>query len=125
MQSCRHIGPSGAFAVVVFSAFVRTHMVMDRAQIIQSNRLNAKGLPVDSSSSISVFELRRTQSSTSTVVRDAVTLRSAPPFVLSHDLLRGIVYAGRAALQFAFMLTVMYVLVFRLLRRCCLLTVIA
>ena len=38
-----------------------------------------------------------------------MTLRTIPPFVPSHDILRGIVYAGRAALQFAFMLAIMYV----------------
>lgn len=82
------------------------------AQILQSNRLNAKGLPVDavqSYSTVSVPELRKVTSSTSTVVRDAVIMRSAPPFIASHDLLRGIVYGGRAALQFAFMLAIMYV----------------
>lgn len=64
--------------------------------------MNAKGLP----SSQSVM---KKSASTTAVFRDAATLRSAPPFIPSHDLLRGLIYAIHMTLQFAFMLIVMYV----------------
>lgn len=80
---------------------------MDRAQILLANRLTEKGLPVVSYGA-SDDETKSTPR-TGAVLRDAITMRTTPPFVASHDILRGIVYAGRSALQFAFMLAIMYV----------------
>ncbi|KAI0085508.1 CTR copper uptake transporter [Irpex rosettiformis] len=76
-----------------------------RAQILQSNRQNAKGLPV--ASYTTPASETKSGPRTGTVLRDAMTMRTTPPFIASHDILRGIVYAGRAALQFAFMLAIM------------------
>ncbi len=67
-----------------------------RAQIAQADRLN---LPSSKKSS-AAFPGR---------VRDAVTMRSGPPFILSHDVTRGIIHAVQSALHFAIMLVVMYV----------------
>jgi hypothetical protein len=36
--------------------------------------------------------------------------RAAPPFILFHDVPRGIIQMAQSALSFAFMLAVMYVL---------------
>lgn len=36
-------------------------------------------------------------------------MRSAPPFIPAHDITRGVLHMGQAALAFAFMLAVMYV----------------
>ncbi|RPD53263.1 CTR copper uptake transporter [Lentinus tigrinus ALCF2SS1-7] len=67
-----------------------------RAQIVQADRLN---LPSSGEKKPStVFPGR---------VRDAVTMRSGPPFILSHDVTRGITHAIQAALHFAIMLVVM------------------
>ncbi|KAI8992724.1 CTR copper uptake transporter [Trametes punicea] len=65
-----------------------------RAQIVQADRIN---LPTTE---------KRPDFNTGRV-RDALTLRSAPPFILTYDLTRGIFHAVQAALQFAFMLIVM------------------
>ncbi|RDX43368.1 CTR copper uptake transporter [Lentinus brumalis] len=65
-----------------------------RAQIAQADRLN---LPSSKKSS-AAFPGR---------VRDAVTMRSGPPFILSHDVTRGIIHAVQSALHFAIMLVVM------------------
>ena len=67
--------------------------------------MNAKGLPVASDSQPDLK-----QTSPNVRVRDAATLRNAPPFILAHDFMRGFTYMFHAALQFAFMLAVMYVL---------------
>lgn len=40
-------------------------------------------------------------------VRDTVTMRSGPPFILAHDLARGILHATQSALHFAIMLALM------------------
>ncbi|THG95926.1 hypothetical protein EW026_g5809 [Hermanssonia centrifuga] len=74
-----------------------------RALIVQANKMNGRGLPLSSSTP----DLKKQTSSTSTVIKEAATLRSALPFILSHDIVRGILYAGQAALQYAFMLAVM------------------
>ncbi|CDO75149.1 hypothetical protein BN946_scf184590.g6 [Trametes cinnabarina] len=66
-----------------------------RAQIAQADRLN---LPTTSE--------KRTDYHTGRL-RDSLTIRNAPPFILSHDLSRGVLHAVQAALQFAFMLIVM------------------
>ena len=69
-----------------------------RAQIVEADRLN---LPSSGQKKKpSLFPGR---------VRDAVTMRSGPPFILSHDIARGIIHAVQAALHFAIMLVVMYV----------------
>ncbi len=72
-----------------------------------ANRLTEKGLPVVSYGT-SDDETKATPR-TGAVLRDAITMRTTPPFVASHYILRGVVYAGRSALQFAFMLAIMYV----------------
>ncbi|KAF8956846.1 CTR copper uptake transporter [Flammula alnicola] len=63
-----------------------------RAHIIHTNKLNslAKSHPV-----------------TRPRLSAILTLRSAPPFIPAHDVVRGILHAGQAALTFAFMLAVM------------------
>ncbi|KAI9060370.1 CTR copper uptake transporter [Trametes sanguinea] len=66
-----------------------------RAQIAQADRLN---LPTADEKRPNYHTGR---------LRDSLTLRNAPPFILSHDLSRGILHAVQAALQFAFMLIVM------------------
>ena len=73
-----------------------------RAAILRADRMNTKGLPVDSTS-----QPGSKKQPTSSAIRDAATLRNAPPFIPAHDIVRGIAYAGHAALQFAFMLAVM------------------
>ncbi|KAI0338671.1 hypothetical protein BDW22DRAFT_1314894, partial [Trametopsis cervina] len=94
--------------IAACSAVMSAHWA-HRAEVLRTNRVNAKGLPTSSSSGKSIPESQSSNSSTSTraVLRDAVTMRSAPPFIASHDILRGVVYAGRSALQFAFMLAIM------------------
>lgn len=75
---------------------------------MRSDRMNARGLPVGSSSE---DDLKRPKSATMVAtIRDAAMFRTTPPFILSHDVVRGIAFAGHSALQFAFMLVVMYVL---------------
>ena len=66
--------------------------------------MNARGLPVNSSEP----DLKK-QASASTVaaLKDAAVMRHAPPFIASHDIVRGIAYAGHSLLQFAFMLIIM------------------
>jgi len=72
------------------------------ALIVQTNRLNARGLPV------SVHQAEKYGSTTSsTQFVNALTMRTVPPFVFWHDFTRGIMYLGHAALQFAFMLAIM------------------
>ncbi|KAI0776532.1 CTR copper uptake transporter [Trametes elegans] len=66
-----------------------------RAQIVQADRLN---LPMNGKKSAGVNTGR---------LRDSLTLRSSTPFILAHDLTRGILHAAQATLQFAFMLIVM------------------
>ncbi|KAJ3730926.1 CTR copper uptake transporter [Lentinula guzmanii] len=66
-----------------------------RAQIAYANKLNAnenadKKRAVPSLTPGNVFLMRR-----------------APPFIPAHDIVRGILHAGQAALTFAFMLVVM------------------
>jgi solute carrier family 31 (copper transporter), member 1 len=69
-----------------------------------ADNMNAKGLPVSSSQP----DLKKqASSSTAVALRDAAILRNAPPFIASHDIVRGIAYAGHSLLQFAFMLVIM------------------
>lgn len=82
---------------------VRADSVHFRAMILKSNRMNARGLPV------SAAEPKSHPPSTSEHVVGALTLRTIPPFIFWHDLTRGVMYLGQSALQFAFMLAVMYV----------------
>lgn len=65
-----------------------------RAEVVRANR----GLP---------DEKAHTHSPLRAVLDGAVTLRTAPPFVLWNDLARGLVHAAHAALQYALMLAVM------------------
>ncbi|GJE96170.1 CTR copper uptake transporter [Phanerochaete sordida] len=74
-----------------------------RAAIVRSDRMNARGLPVGSED-----DLKRPKPATmAATIRDAAMFHTTPPFILSHDLVRGIAFAGHSALQFAFMLVVM------------------
>ncbi|KAH8093106.1 Ctr copper transporter family-domain-containing protein [Cristinia sonorae] len=75
-----------------------------RAMILQSDRLNARGLPASASE---VEKLRSSAASTSEQFMNALTMRTIPPFVFWHDFTRGVIYLGQSALQFAFMLAVM------------------
>ncbi|KAI0691825.1 CTR copper uptake transporter [Cytidiella melzeri] len=86
------------------SAVMQAHWAK-RAQILHSNQLNTKELPLSSSPTFSADSIKAT--SISAVLRDAVTLRNGPPFIASHDILRGVIYAGRVALLYALMLAVM------------------
>ncbi|KAJ7590896.1 CTR copper uptake transporter [Mycena floridula] len=61
----------------------------NRAQIAYANKMNSSS--------------KAPSQSTAAVI----TLRNAPPFMLSHDIPRGILYAGQSALGFLFMLAVM------------------
>ncbi|CAL1697512.1 unnamed protein product [Somion occarium] len=79
-----------------------------RAQIVRSDRLNARGLPVASEKAQPDLDLKHSLSSlTAKELKKAVTMRDVPPFILAHDLMRGILHVGQAGLQFAFMLAVM------------------
>ncbi|KDR77916.1 hypothetical protein GALMADRAFT_65303 [Galerina marginata CBS 339.88] len=59
-----------------------------RSQIILTNKLNAS--PVKQSSTTKLY-----------------VPRHVPPFILAHDVSRGVLHAGQATLGFAFMLVVM------------------
>ncbi|KAI0798215.1 CTR copper uptake transporter [Abortiporus biennis] len=72
----------------------------NRAQVVQSDRINLKGLPTSDPKRSS---LKRTF----TEVKNVATMRDAPPFILKHDFVRGFIHATQALLQFAFMLAVM------------------
>ncbi|KAJ3526518.1 hypothetical protein NM688_g8253 [Phlebia brevispora] len=72
-----------------------------RAQIVRADRVNLQELPV------SAFPHEKQASAVSVVYDKAITFRTAPPFVWSHELARGIMHAGHAALQYALMLAVM------------------
>ncbi|KAI0944236.1 hypothetical protein AcW1_001992 [Taiwanofungus camphoratus] len=75
-----------------------------RAHIIQSNRLNGVHLPIITSESKSkTLPLPPTSASQ----QGRLTTRSFPPFILTHDVTRGILYLAKTAINFAFMLAVM------------------
>ncbi|KAK7676995.1 hypothetical protein QCA50_020024 [Cerrena zonata] len=78
-----------------------------RAQILKSDRLNHKGLPTSTSEKTKSAQPQHAHASTMTNLTNAVMLRDIPPFILAHDSMRGIIHAGQAALQFAFMLAAM------------------
>ncbi|KAI0070223.1 hypothetical protein K474DRAFT_1670324 [Panus rudis PR-1116 ss-1] len=105
----------------------------ERALVLRAERLrNAEKLPMNSpnsptrstpdlktissssksSSSASIASISSPSPSTNadaiTPLKDAITMRDAPPFILAHDVTRGVLYACQAALQFALMLAVMY-----------------
>ncbi|KAL0953024.1 hypothetical protein HGRIS_007228 [Hohenbuehelia grisea] len=65
------------------------------AQIALSQKLNR------SQSSI------RDEEGKSRSVTSLLTMRTAPPFILSHNIARGVMHVGQTALGFAFMLAVM------------------
>ncbi|KAF8147882.1 CTR copper uptake transporter [Crassisporium funariophilum] len=74
------------------------------ARIAYTNHLNAAlaGSKSDDPSELSLKSSIRRSTITSTL-----TLRTVPPFILHHDIPRGVLYAGQAALGFSFMLAVM------------------
>ena len=92
------LSPTPRHIVSTYALFEWSHPNTScRAQIVQADRIN---LPTTG---------EKKPSLTTGGVRAAFTVRNAPPFVFSHDLARGLLHAVQAALQFAFMLIVMYV----------------
>ena len=75
--------------------------------ILRSNRLNARGLP--SCAAKAGDKLSPHPNTTAEQFMNTLFMRTVPPFIFWHDFVRGIVYLGQAALQFTFMLAVMYV----------------
>jgi len=75
--------------VAACRAMMEVHWVK-RAQLAYTNKLNAEGKRVSPQTVSGVFLMRR-----------------SPPFILAHDIVRGVMHAGQAALTFAFMLAVM------------------
>ncbi|OCH86241.1 CTR copper uptake transporter [Obba rivulosa] len=73
------------------------------ARIAQADRADTK-LPVSTRPDP---KCPNSSSSSIATVRSTVTMRGAPPFILAHDLSRGIVHATQSTLKFAFMLVVM------------------
>jgi len=75
-----------------------------RAEIAYINKRNAtsdsKGQAYESKSS-------HPRLSKLPTVAGILTLRTIPPFIPAHDIVRGILHAGQAALAFTFMLAVM------------------
>jgi copper transporter 1 len=67
-----------------------------RAQIIQSNRVNAIRLPTVVPGIKKSFSLW-----------DEIAMRTAPPFIPAHDFTRGVIQIGQSAIDFSFMLTAM------------------
>lgn len=93
---CVHL----CFTLLFFNA------IACRAHIIQSNRLNGVHLPIITSESKSkTLPLPPTSASQ----QGRLTTRSFPPFILTHDVTRGILYLAKTAINFAFMLAVMCV----------------
>ena len=83
-----------------------------RAQIVKADRLNSKGLPIAAGATLNsektkLVDPKQVHASTMANLTNAVMLRDIPPFILAHDSVRGIVHAGQAVLQFAFMLAAM------------------
>ncbi|KAJ3976101.1 CTR copper uptake transporter [Lentinula raphanica] len=66
-----------------------------RAQIAYANRLNAN------------TNLDKAKTVPPSTLGSVLLMRRAPPFIPAHDIVRGIMHAGQAALSFAFMLAVM------------------
>jgi copper transporter 1 len=84
--------------VVIKCLIWRTHFIY-RAQALILKKRNAANADTQSKKkSISVRQ----------------SMRSGPPFIPAHDIARGILHMGQAALGFAFMLAVMYVLLCKL-----------
>jgi len=109
----------GLFLLAMLDRWLAACMAMmsahwsKRAQVVQEDKRSSRGLPV---ASLPAEPSRKDSfASESDVPPPApaapsihpITLRNAPPFILSHDIVRGIMYAGHVALQFAFMLIVM------------------
>ncbi|KAF7797825.1 hypothetical protein EIP86_009031 [Pleurotus ostreatoroseus] len=74
---------------------------LHRAQVVRANKVNSRELPVSSLPDYKQTSLTRA------VIDNAITFRTAPPFMLWNDLARGVLHAGHAALQYALMLAVM------------------
>ncbi|EMD32720.1 hypothetical protein CERSUDRAFT_57950 [Gelatoporia subvermispora B] len=74
-----------------------------RSQIVRADRASGK-LPVSTRP-----DPKHLSSSSSSIATAAstVTMRGAPPFILWHDLSRGIVHAVQSAIKFTLMLVVM------------------
>ncbi|KAE9391415.1 CTR copper uptake transporter [Gymnopus androsaceus JB14] len=68
----------------------------NRAQIAYTNKLNANGNADAKRAGVPPATLG-----------NVLLMRRAPPFIPAHDIVRGIMYIGQAALTFWFMLAVM------------------
>ncbi|THH04360.1 hypothetical protein EW145_g5575 [Phellinidium pouzarii] len=88
-----------------------------QAHIILANKLNAQRPPLDArtstaSTSSSIVKAGEVVAPTlSKGVSNGSLTRITMPFVPAHDVTRGIMHAGQAGLEFAFMLAVMFVCV--------------
>jgi len=98
-----------------------------KSQMIMTNKLNAQrpslGSRAQSSVSTSSNDKEKARASVEEEVEEFETgtarrpsdttkgarilIRTVPPFIASHDIPRGVIYAGQVALEFAFMLAVM------------------
>ena len=114
LDRCMSLTHGGTLAkTVCFHTVSRSwRLTMCRAQILLSNKMNAQRPAYDS------------RASTSSITKGDATVLTAPaiepkrqnsrfgrlslPFIPSHDIPRGILHAGQAALEFSFMLAVMY-----------------
>ncbi|KZT66213.1 CTR copper uptake transporter [Daedalea quercina L-15889] len=89
-------------------AVMQTHWAQ-QARVIQLNTASDASLPTSRQSQLD--EKNSSQSVTMPVLSSTLPrtlgLRSASPFVLKHDLPRGILFMVQSALNYAFMLTVM------------------
>lgn len=87
------IGTRGVYNVILSWTQVE---VEARSQILRSNVTSDSG--GSNSSMLSSNNTARSH-----------LVHSSAPFILAHDIPRGVFYAGHSALQFAFMLAAMYV----------------
>lgn len=105
-------------------------LLSHRSLLLMANKMNAQrpslGSRVPSSvSSSSKGEKEKARASVEDEVEELETgtarptdttkgaramIRTVPPFIASQDIPRGVIYAGQVALEFAFMLAIMYVL---------------
>lgn len=83
-----------------------------RTHIILSNRINAQRPAYDTKASTSSITKADGVVAEPTLKKESPTSRFerlSMPFIPSHDIPRGILHAGQAALEFSFMLVVMCV----------------
>ena len=116
-EVCNNNPATAAFIILIFWVC--------RAQIIMANKLNVqRPLLGVRPQSMSKNEKEKVPESAVAEVEDLPSpavrkgtglrgvrniMRTVPPFIPSHDIPRGLVYASQVALEFAFMLAVMCV----------------